>query len=102
NSDLFLIIESSKLKFTAADEQIADYFLNGKPPLKQSALAQKINVSSASVTRFSKKLGFENYKELMYFYRKKLENYSDDSSSVTSNLQFRYKELIRRDGKNKH
>ncbi|MBU5465567.1 MurR/RpiR family transcriptional regulator [Virgibacillus sp. MSJ-26] len=94
NSDLFLIIESSKLKFTAADEQIADYFLNGKPPLKQSALAQKINVSSASVTRFSKKLGFENYKELMYFYRKKLENYSDDSSSVTSNLQFRYKELI--------
>lgn len=94
NTDLFLIIESSKLKFTAVDEQVADYLLSGKTPLKQSALAQKINVSSASITRFCKKIGFENYKELMYFYRKTLKEHSNDKNNVTSNLQFQYKELI--------
>lgn len=88
NSDLFSIIESSKLKFTAVDEQVADYFLSGKPPLKQSALAQKINVSSASITRFCKKIGFENYKELMYFYRKSLKDHANDKNNVSSNLQF--------------
>lgn len=94
NSDLFLTIESSKLKFTAVDEQIADYFLSGKPPLKQSVLARKINVSAASITRFCKKIGFENYKELMYFYRKTVKEHSNDKNKVTRNLQYRYKEMI--------
>lgn len=94
NSDIFFIIESSRLKFTAVDEQVADYFLSGKPPLKQSALAHKINVSTASITRFCKKIGFENYKELMYLYQKSLKEYSNDKNNVTNNLQYQYKELI--------
>lgn len=94
SSDLFLIIESSKLKFTDVEERIADYFLSGATPLKQSVLASEINVSTASITRFCKKIGFENYKELMYFYRKTLREHPDDKNKVTSNLQFRYKELI--------
>lgn len=94
SKDIFLIIESSKLKFTSVDEQIAAYFLEGNQPFKQSTLAKEINVSSASITRFCKKVGFDNYKEFIYCYRSSLEEYSNDKSSVTNNLLFRYKELI--------
>lgn len=94
SSDLFLTIESSKLNFTEVDEQIANYFLSGNPPLKQAALAKKVNVSAASITRFCKKIGFDNYKELIYSYRKDLREHSIDRNNVTSNLQHRYKELI--------
>ncbi|RFA34323.1 hypothetical protein CAI16_11570 [Virgibacillus dokdonensis] len=94
NSDLFLLIESSRLKFTVVDEQIAAYFLEGNPPLKQSAIAKKINVSTASITRFCQKIGFENYKEFIYAYRNALEEHTIDKNNVTHNLKFRYKELI--------
>lgn len=94
NSDIFLIIESSKLKFTEVDQQIADYFLNGNPPLKQSELAKNINVSTASITRFCKKIGFGNYKEFIYCYRKTLQEHSNDKNNITSNLLIRYNELI--------
>lgn len=94
NRDLFLTIESSKLNFTEADQLVADYLLSGQPPLKQSALAKKINVSTASITRFVKKIGFDNYKELIYSYRNNLKEYSGDINDSTRHLQHRYKELI--------
>ncbi|UJF16610.1 MurR/RpiR family transcriptional regulator [Jeotgalibaca sp. MA1X17-3] len=94
NRDLFLTIESSKLNFTEVDKLIADYFLSSEPPLKQSALAQKINVSTASITRFGKKIGFDNYKELLYSYRNHLKEFSNDTNNSTRHLQYRYKELI--------
>ena len=94
NNDFFLTIESSKLKFTEIDELVANYFLGGNPPLKQAVLAQKVNVSAASITRFCKKIGFDNYKELMYSYRNDLKEYSSDKNDIANNLQYRYKELI--------
>nr|WP_286168737.1 MurR/RpiR family transcriptional regulator [Roseburia sp. 1XD42-34] len=94
NTDLFLLIESSRLKFTVVDEQICAYFLEGNPPLKQSSIAHKINVSTASITRFCQKIGFENYKEFIFTYRNTLEELTIDKNNVTHNLKFRYKELI--------
>ncbi|GGJ97332.1 RpiR family transcriptional regulator [Lentibacillus kapialis] len=94
NHDIFLTIESSKLRFTAVEEQIAAYFLEAKKPLKQSELAEEVNVSTASITRFCKKVGFDNYKAFIYCYREALLDYSNDIHDVTSNLQFQYKELI--------
>ncbi|MBM7598912.1 DNA-binding MurR/RpiR family transcriptional regulator [Virgibacillus halotolerans] len=94
NENIFFIIEGSKLKFTAVEEQIATYFLDEKQPVKQSVLAKKINVSTSSITRFCKKIGFDNYKEFIFCYRRSLIEYASDRNEVTSNLQLRYKELI--------
>ncbi|WP_182199726.1 MurR/RpiR family transcriptional regulator [Paraliobacillus salinarum] len=94
-SNLFFLIETSKIAFTYVDEQIANFFLEKHPPIKQSVLAKQINVSTASITRFCKKIGFENYKEFIYQYKQALEDYPENESNVTNNLQFQYLELIK-------
>lgn len=94
NQDIFLIIESSKLNFTAVDKQISEYFLSENLPIKQSDLANKINVSNASVTRFCKKIGFNNYKEFIYCYKRDLLNHSVDKNNVSGNLQCQYNSLL--------
>lgn len=92
--DLFFMIESSRMSFTDVDMLIAQYFLDEKPMLKQAALASRLNVSAASVTRFCKKIGVENYKELIYFYKKVLMDAQEDKNHITNNLQYQYTELV--------
>src|SRR5699024_11660074 len=92
--DLFFMIESSRMSFTDVDMLIAQYFLDEKPMLKQAALASRLNVSAASVTRFCKKIGVENYKELIYFYKKALIDAQEDKNHITKNHQYEDTELV--------
>ncbi len=75
------------MDFTSVEQVIADYFLSKKPALSIEQLAKKIAVSPASITRFSKKLALNNYKELIFLYNLSLgqgDIHTPVASSVTS------------------
>ena len=65
--DIFILIESHRLELTYVEEIIANYFISKKAPLNIDKLAQTLAVSKASITRFCKKIGLDNYKELMFY-----------------------------------
>ncbi|PFJ17674.1 transcriptional regulator [Bacillus cereus] len=87
NDNIFLLIESQRMEFTAVEQVIANYFLSKQPALSIDELAKKIAVSPSSITRFSKKLNLNNYKELIFLYTLSLgqgEAITPVSSSVTA------------------
>ncbi len=73
NKDFQLLFEYARIKFTNTDNKIADYFLNYKPVKNIEDLADSIGVSTASITRFCKKIGLNNFKEFLFLYQQQLD-----------------------------
>lgn len=73
NKDFQLLFEYARIKFTSTDNKIADYFLARKPVKNIEELAEDIGVSTASITRFCKKVGLNNFKEFLFLYQQQLE-----------------------------
>ncbi|AEB07045.1 transcriptional regulator, RpiR family [Coriobacterium glomerans PW2] len=93
--DIFILIESRRLDFTSVEQVIADYFLNKKPALSIDKLSCRLAVSKSSITRFCKKVGLDNYKELIFLY--KLSREVDDSGpSASSKITAAYHALATR------
>lgn len=89
--EIILRITHAKMNFTYVEEQIADYFLSNKPVIPIKELSQELCVSPASITRFCKKIGLSNYKELMYIYAEHLkDNDKVDINNIAINLQNDY------------
>ncbi|MDU3352072.1 MAG: MurR/RpiR family transcriptional regulator, partial [Clostridium sp.] len=89
--EIILRITHAKVKFTYVEEQIAEYFLSNREPRSINELSKLLCVSPASITRFCKKIGLNNYKELMYLYSEHLkENNGIRSNKISSDLQNSY------------
>lgn len=89
--ELMLKMNYAKSHFTYVEETIADYFVNNNPSLPIHDLAKVLSVSSASITRFCKKIGLKNYKELLYLYEKHLdENHEPTIHHISTDLQSEY------------
>ncbi|SJL83414.1 MurR/RpiR family transcriptional regulator [Vibrio palustris] len=78
NNDLDMVIAYSRVKFTRKENQIADYLLANPVPDKIEILAKAIDVSASSLTRFTKKLGCQSFKEFYYRYQRRLEETAPD------------------------
>ncbi len=66
------IIESMYDSFTVTEKGIADFFIHS-PEIEDfsvKAIAARLYVSSASLVRFAKKLGYRGYREFVYEYEK--------------------------------
>lgn len=72
NNDLSMQIAYARVKLTRTEHQIADYLLSNPAPDKIEHLAELIGVSTSSLTRFIKKLGFSSFKEFYYRYQQQL------------------------------
>lgn len=89
--EIILRINHAKMNFTYVEEQIADYFLKNNPSLPISELATTLCVSPASITRFCKKIGLSNYKELVYLYSEHLKDNSNlNVNNISADLQNSY------------
>ncbi|WP_300385460.1 MurR/RpiR family transcriptional regulator [Clostridium sp.] len=89
--EIILRINHSKVNFTYVEEEIAKYFLNNNPCLPISELSINLCVSPASITRFCKKIGLNNYKELVYLYTEHLkEENSPSISKIAKDIQESY------------
>ena len=74
NEDLDLRINYNKVNFTYVEEQIAEYLLQKKEVVSICELSKLLNISPASITRFCKKIGLANYKELTYLQNQQQNN----------------------------
>ncbi|MDO1604491.1 MurR/RpiR family transcriptional regulator [Lactobacillus sp. YT155] len=101
NINIFNIISSHYSSFTPVEEAIADFFIN-KNKLENfniNYLSKKINTSTSSITRFVKKIGLDNYKELIYLYNTSLEH-QNLSSTIRTDIAQNYSSLIYESEKN--
>lgn len=67
-----LNIEANYDKFTASEKTIADFFMNNRENMDFSAkaIAEKLYLSEATLSKFAKKCGYKGYKELIFQYEK--------------------------------
>lgn len=91
NKEIILRITHSKMDFTYVEEKIAEYFLGNNPILSTNELSKKLCVSPASITRFCKKIGLSNFKELNYLYSEHLKELDKLSiSNIATDLHSSY------------
>lgn len=94
NKDLYLLFEYARIKFTDIDNKIADYFYNRQPVANIGDISERIGVSTASVTRFCKKIGVNNFKELLYLYQQKLD-LQEPLRNTHGSLYYDYLEMVK-------
>lgn len=94
--DLFLLIEARRDLFTTVEQQIADYFVSKQPVRSISELAKTIAVSPPSITRFCKKLGLNNFKELNFLYQLSLSDQAADASQISTPVTASYHAIATR------
>lgn len=90
------VIESNYDNFTVAEKTIADFFINNQKRMDFSAkaIAQKLFVSEASMSRFAKKCGYRGYREFIYQYE---ETFVEKKENITDNARMSlnvYQELL--------
>ncbi len=69
SASILPLIEAHQNQFTRTEQTIARYFLDtfqSGDSLAASALASRLEVSEAALTRFAQKCGFKGYRELIY------------------------------------
>ncbi len=94
--EILLRIHLAKVNFTEVEHHIASYFTSGKPPCTIHQLAQKLSISSSSISRFCKKIGLHNYKELLFLYEKHRDNKDEvQTSNISLDLQSAYFQIFR-------
>lgn len=90
------IIESNYDNFTTVEKTIADFFIYNRKKVDFSAkaIAERLYVSEASLSRFAKKCGYRGYREFVYQYE---ETFVEKQESMTGNTRMvlnAYQELL--------
>lgn len=90
------IIESNYDNFTTVEKNIADFFIKNRKKVDFSAkaVAERLYVSEASLSRFAKKCGYRGYREFIYQYE---ETFVEKQESITGNMRMvlnAYQELL--------
>lgn len=94
SKSLLPVIESRYNTFTQAEKGIADFFLKNTENIDLSAknMTETLFVSSASLSRFAKKCGFNGYREFVYEYRDTFVEKKETKASKT--VYESYQELL--------
>lgn len=90
------IIESNYDNFTTVEKNIAEFFIKNqkKIDLSAKAVAERLYVSEASLSRFAKKCGYRGYREFVYQYE---QTFVEKQESITGNSRMvlnAYQELL--------
>lgn len=98
NKSIIPIIESNYDNFTAVEKGVADFFIHNhvKMDFSAKAIAEKLYISEASLSRFAKKCGLRGYREFIYLYE---ENFIEKKESIRDNTRMvlnAYQELLDR------
>ncbi|MEY8339525.1 MurR/RpiR family transcriptional regulator [Lachnospiraceae bacterium 62-35] len=90
------IIEKNYGKFTAVEKSIADFFIQNQEnvDLSSRAIADKLFVSEASLSRFAQKCGYRGYREFMYQYESTFVEKKESMTGDTRMILNAYQELL--------
>lgn len=95
NKDFQLLFEYARIKFTSVDNKIAEYFLARSPVKNIEELAFEIGVSTASITRFCKKIGLNNFKEFLFIYQQQLDQNTPQETIKPNHLHNDYMDILK-------
>lgn len=90
------IIKMNYEKFTTVEKSIADFFIQNheRVDLSSKAMADRLYVSEASLSRFAQKCGYRGYREFVYQYEM---TFVENRESITGNTRMilnAYQELL--------
>ena len=90
------IIKMNYEKFTTVEKSIADFFIQNheRVDLSSKAMADRLYVSEASLSRFAQKCGYRGYREFVYQYEM---TFVENRESMTGNTRMilnAYQELL--------
>lgn len=90
------IIKMNYEKFTTVEKSIADFFIQNheRVDLSAKAMADRLYVSEASLSRFAQKCGYRGYREFVYQYEM---TFVENRESMTGNTRMilnAYQELL--------
>lgn len=98
HSNVFSAIKHAYPKLTSAEQAAADFFLQNreKGDFSSKAVAAKLYVSEASLSRFAQKCGYKGYREFIYEYQRPFKESSPypSFSQVTKDVLARYQDLL--------
>ena len=98
HSNVFSAIKHAYPKLTSAEQAAADFFLQNreKGDFSYKAVAAKLYVSEASLSRFAQKCGYKGYREFIYEYQRPFKEGSPypSFSQVTKDVLARYQDLL--------
>ena len=98
HSKVFSAIKNAYPKLTSAEQAAADFFLQNreKGDFSSKAVAAKLYVSEASLSRFAQKCGYKGYREFIYEYQRPFneEGPYPSFSQVTKEVLARYQDLL--------
>lgn len=88
SSDLIASLSYHKKSFSPTNQIIANFFIenNTTNNLSINEVAKSTNTSTASINRFSKKMGFNGYKEFLTIYSQNLIEVQRTSQNTPSNI----------------
>ena len=91
------VIESVYENLTNLEKTIADYFISNVDKDEDFSainIANKLHVSEASLTRFSKKCGYTGYREFIYVYKKNISENPKKHRQTTEKVLSDYDEIL--------
>ena len=97
--DIATLIDSHFEEMTDLEQEIARYFLQAETiadDLSSQQVTQKLHISQAALTRFSKKCGFTGYREFIFQYlhqAKKQGTHSHKHSPLTNRVLRSYSNM---------
>lgn len=89
-------IESNYENFTTVERTIADYFIanRSREDFSSKAVADRLYVSEASLSRFAKKCGYRGYREFLYKYEETFVEKKETIAGNTKMVLSTYQELL--------
>lgn len=92
------MIEANYDSFTTVEKNVADFFLNNREVMDFSAkaMAERLHVSEASLSRFAKKMGYTGYREFLYLYKPVLPSESGYVGEEYGKVLHAYEEIIQK------
>lgn len=90
------IIKMNYDKFTSVEKSIADFFISNqeKVDLSSRAMADRLYVSEASLSRFAQKCGYRGYREFVYQYEMTFVEKKESMTGNTRMILNAYQELL--------
>lgn len=90
------MIESNYDNFTTVEKSIADFFIQNRKrvDLSAKAIAERLYVSEASLSRFAKKCGYKGYREFVYQYEATFVEREESMTDNTRMILNAYQELL--------
>lgn len=90
------IIKMNYEKFTTVEKSIADFFIQNheRVDLSSKAMADRLYVSEASLSRFAQKCGYRGYREFVYQYEMTFVESRESMTGNTRMILNAYQELL--------